>query len=228
MKRQKFQRSVDVFLWAVGFATCLLCILALVASALLSQNVAPYGGQPGKWMTVGGVHTFVLDTPLFSTAAVPITALPEPKGWEWDGPFSKKAEYKITWGKLGLWSANAVAGALWGGREAYHADLRVFEKKWGVDEYSFFGSRAWERNYEGNRYLNADGQPNPHKGDFGNTFRDYWHFSGATSRVLWVGTTFTIGAGKKQKLHHKLIDLAIGGAISATAGWATYSYLRYW
>lgn len=133
--------------------------------------------------------------------------------------------YKVTGDKVATWTGFAIGGAMWGGREAYHADLRVFEKKWGVDAYSFFGSQAWQRNYEGNRYRNKDGSINAHKPEIGNSLRDYWHFSGAASRTLWIGGTFIIGA-KNQKLKHKLIDMAIGSAISVTSAWATYNYLR--
>jgi hypothetical protein len=139
----------------------------------------------------------------------------------------KKAttHYRITWGKVGLWSGMGVAGAMWGARETYRADPSVFERRWGVDEYSFFGSKAWERNYQGNRYRNADGGTNPHKPEWGNTYRDYWHFSGFYSRAITVGAAFTIGAGK-QKLKYKLLDMLIGSAVSSTSGWATYKYLR--
>lgn len=135
--------------------------------------------------------------------------------------------YRVTPGKIAVWTGFGIAGAMWGSREAYHADLRVFEKKFGVDEFSFFGSQAWQRNYVKNRYRNADGSLNGHKPEWGNTFRDVWHFNGAASRAIWVTGTFTIGAGK-QKMKHKLIDMLIGSAVSSTAGWASYNYLRYW
>lgn len=133
--------------------------------------------------------------------------------------------YRITSGKVAVWTGYGIAGSLWGAREAYHADLRIFEKKFGVDPYSFWGSQAWQRNYMNNRYRNEDGSLNPHKPEWGNTFRDYWHFSGATSRMIWIGGTFTLGAGK-QPLKHRIIDLLIGSAISTTAAWGTYTYLR--
>lgn len=133
--------------------------------------------------------------------------------------------YKVTPAKVATWVGFGIAGATWGAREAYHADPTVFEEKWGVDEYSFFGSKAWERQYTGNRYYNAAGGINPHKTEWGNTFRDFWHFSGASSRVLWLGGTFTIGAGK-QPLKHKLLDLGIGLVCSSVSGFATYQYLR--
>lgn len=130
--------------------------------------------------------------------------------------------YRITTAKIATWTGSAIGGAVWGAREAYHADLQVFEKKWGVDEYSFFGSKAWERNYISGRYYEGNTLKKP---EFMNVTRDFWHFSGATSRVFLVGTTFTIGASK-QKFTHKLADLGISLGIGALSGFAAYKYLR--
>lgn len=133
--------------------------------------------------------------------------------------------YRITPGKVAVWTGYAVAGAVWGAREAYHADPAIFEKRWGVDEYSFFGSEAWQRNYEGNRYAGPDGSINPHKGDFGNTFRDVHHFAGVSHNVLVIGCTFGLATGK-QKVRHKLLDAALGMVIRSAVSNLTYNYLR--
>lgn len=150
--------------------------------------------------------------------ATPPLKIKSPVGKFFDG-------YKITPGKVATWTGYAAAGALWGAREAYHADPHVFEKKWGVSEYSFFGSQAWQRNYQGNRYQSPDGGVNPHKGDLGNTFRDVHHFAGASHTLMVVGCTFGLAAGK-QKLRHKFLDLGIGLIVRSAASWATYNYLR--
>lgn len=133
--------------------------------------------------------------------------------------------YRITPGKVSAWLGYATAGVWWGMREAYHADNHVFETKFGVGPYSFWGSEAWQRQYEGNRYETADGKLNDHKAEWGNTFRDVHHFSGQNHNLLVIGCTFGIGIGK-QKWRHKLLDVAIGLAIRSTASWATYNYLR--
>lgn len=110
-------------------------------------------------------------------------------------------------------------------REAYHADPYIFEKKWRVDEYSFWGSKQWERKYVGNRYL-TDGVPNKMKSQmFGNFGRDFWHSSGYTSGLFVIGGTFTIG-NSKQKTGHKLIDMGIGSLMFLGFSKLTYNLLR--
>lgn len=135
---------------------------------------------------------------------------------------SQKPKYRITFGKVATWTGYSIAGVAWGMREAYHADPFVFEVRWGATPRSFFGSRAWERNYYGNIYY--DGAK--HKPELGNSFRDVYHFTGLLSRGLWVGTTFAIGSGKKQNMKHKLLDVAIGGVVSSLSANFTYRYLR--
>lgn len=84
------------------------------------------------------------------------------------------AQYKITTKKILIWTSFSVAGSIYGAREAYHKNKFVFEQKWGVDEYSFWGSKQWERNYIGNRYLTLDGRVREHKSEtFGNFGRDF-------------------------------------------------------
>lgn len=134
-------------------------------------------------------------------------------------------KYRVTWGKVATWAGFGVSGSVWGAREAYHADLKVFEKKWGVSPYSFFGSKAWERQYKTNRYYTPDGQVNPHKPEFFNTIRDFWHSSGVLSRSGTVCVTFIIG-GSKQPLKHRLLDMAIGSAVGVVSASVTYGALR--
>lgn len=134
-------------------------------------------------------------------------------------------QYKITPKKILTWSTFAAGGTIWGMREAYHADPYIFEKKWGVDEYSFWGSKQWERKYVGNRYL-TDGVPNKMKSQmFGNFGRDFWHSSGYTSGLFVIGGTFTIG-NSKQKFTHKLIDMSIGSLVFLGFSKLTYNLLR--
>ncbi len=139
-------------------------------------------------------------------------------------PYAEK--YQFTWGKAGVWLGDAVAGTLWAGRERYHANPYIFESRWGVDPYSFFGSKAWERNYVGNRYQGSDGSKNAHKPEWGNSFRDIHHFTGASSRLLLVGGTFVLAANHKQRLRHRVIDRALGMLVFSATASATYSLLR--
>lgn len=137
-----------------------------------------------------------------------------------------QTRYRLTWAKFGLWAANAGAGAIMGGREAYHADPTVFERKFGAKPLGFFGSRQWERNYHGNSYLNSGGFKNPHKTEiFGNFGRDYWHTSRYVYTATYVGTAFTMGCSK-QPLKHKVLDLLIQSCVFSLSASLSYQILR--
>jgi len=132
------------------------------------------------------------------------------------------AQYKITIPKIIAWSTFVKGGMVYGARETYHADTRIFEKKWGVDPYSFWGSKQWERNYVGNRYhINAI-----HKDEmFGNFGRDFWHTSGYVSGGFVLTGTFIIGSSK-QKVTHKIIDLGIGSFLFLISSSLTNKLLK--
>ena len=122
-------------------------------------------------------------------------------------------------GKRIVWASYIVAGVLHGGREAYHAEPTVFEKRFGVSETSFFGSKQWVRQYQ-------DSNPElPHKNNLFNGFRDYWHFSGATTKYLLIGGAFTIGHSK-QPLKYKILDTLLGFAGFSLTANLTYNILR--
>ena len=42
----------------------------------------------------------------------------------------------------------AIAGLIWGFREYQHKDLACFEKAFGANKQSFFGSESWKRKYK--------------------------------------------------------------------------------
>ncbi len=122
-------------------------------------------------------------------------------------------------GKRAVWIAFAVAGILHGGREAYHAEPTVFEKRFNARPQSFFGSEQWKRNY-------YDRNPElPHKPNIWNSARDYYHFSGFTAKTVWIGGAFTIGMSK-QPMKYKLLDLLIGTLITSGTASLTYNILR--
>lgn len=122
-------------------------------------------------------------------------------------------------GKRAVWIAYAAAGILHGSREAYHAEPTVFEKRFGVGAQSFFGSEQWKRNYF-NR--NPD---NGHKPNIFNPVRDYYHFSGAATKAIWIGGAFVLGMSK-QPMKYKLLDLLIGTLITSGTASLTYNLLR--
>lgn len=135
-------------------------------------------------------------------------------------------QYDFNLCKIGGWALMGAAGWCHGWTDAYHADNKVFEKAWGVDQYSFWGSKAWERNYETGRYYKPDGGVNRHKNNLGNTFRDVWHAGNAAQKVFLVGGTFTLATSKKQKFWHKALDVVIGMGCYTFAAREAYN-IRY-
>jgi hypothetical protein len=121
--------------------------------------------------------------------------------------------------KRWVWGGYLVAGVLHGGREAYHAESTVFEKRFGVSSTSFFGSEQWKRNYYGN-------SPElPHKPNIWNTFRDYYHFSSTAHTTILVSGAVLIGTGK-QPTKYKVLDALIAITIRSAAASLTYNALR--
>jgi len=123
-------------------------------------------------------------------------------------------------GKRAVWIAYAMAGILHGGREAYHAESTVFEKRFNAAPLSFFGSQQWKR-----QYYNRDPETQAHKPNALNGFRDYWHFSGASTKYILIGGAFTIGASE-QPTKYKIIDTLIAFAGFSVSASLTYTLLR--
>ena len=122
-------------------------------------------------------------------------------------------------GKRIVWISYFAAGVLHGGREAYHAEATVFEKRFNARPQSFFGSEQWKRNY-------FDRDPDSgHKPNIWNSARDYYHFSHLASSTIWVGGAFTIGMSK-QPMKYKLLDLLISALITSGSASLTYNLLR--
>ena len=137
-----------------------------------------------------------------------------------------ETNYKITGGKVALCTGYCVLGALWGAREAYHRDPAVFEKlDWNG---AFWSHNAWFT-----QQYNENGQ---HKFELGNTFRDFWHFSG-TMRWGVPALSFVVGFsdkreyvkfklfGKQRRVDGRVVTMlgcTLGSVISASG---TYQYL---
>lgn len=123
-------------------------------------------------------------------------------------------------GKRAVWIGYAVAGILHGGREAYHAENTVFEKRLNAAPLSFWGSEQWKR-----QYFDRDPENQAHKPEIWNSLRDYWHFSHTASSAIWVSGAFVMGVSK-QPLKYRLLDAAIAGIITSTFASTTYELLR--
>lgn len=122
-------------------------------------------------------------------------------------------------GKRAVWISYAIAGILHGGREAYHAEPTVFEKRFNAAPLSFFGSEQWKR-----QYYNRDPE-GIHKPNIWNPARDYYHFAGAATKGIWIGGAFALGASK-QPVKYRVLDVLIGGVITSATASLTYNLLR--
>lgn len=118
---------------------------------------------PGCW----GV-TELSDSDRVALRLYPSADLVQPLKWYDFSTYKLKGQ-----GKRIVWISYAVAGILHGGREAYHAEPTVFEKRLNAAPLSFFGSEQWKR-----QYYNRDPENQAHKPNIWNPIRDYYHFSG--------------------------------------------------
>jgi hypothetical protein len=188
--------------------TKLLCILAFIL-VCLSLNAQKQNPCSGCWG--------ITEIPALSDSdrvALRLYSSEAPLKWYDFKTYRFKGQ-----GKRAVWISYAIAGILHGGREAYHAEPTVLEKRFNAGPLSFFGSEQWKRNY-----FNRDPE-NGHKPNLFNPVRDYWHFAGAATKTIWIGGAFTIGMGK-QPMKYKLLDLLIGTLITSGSASLTYNLLR--
>jgi hypothetical protein len=183
----------------------LLCIAFILVC--LSLNAQPCTGCWG-----------IAEIPILSDSdRVALRLYPSEKPLKW---YSFKTYKFKGQKKQWVWGGYLIAGVLHGGREAYHAEPTVFEKRFNAKPLSFFGSEQWKRNY-----FDRDPENQSHKPNIWNPVRDYYHFSGAATKTVWIGGAFTIGMGK-QPMKYKLLDLLIGTLITSGSASLTYNLLR--
>ena len=182
----------------------LLCILAL----FFLCNLSAQNPCTGCWGTTSIPVLSDIDR-----AALRLSS-PEKMKWYDFSTYKFKGE-----GKRAVWVSYAVAGILHGGREAYHAEPTVFEKRFGVSSTSWFGSEQWRRNY-------VDLDPSKkHKPNAFNTFRDYYHFSSTAHTTILVSGAVLIGTSK-QPIKYKVVDALIAIGLRSAAASLTYNMLR--
>lgn len=186
----------------------------LAALSAFSQNVAPYGGKPGKWVSANGTYSFILDEPLFANPSPAIVG-----GVELNLPKPERPGYNFRGAKIAglaiISSASFVDGVL----EGYQFDgRRSFERKFGADPEGFWGSQSWRKVY-------VDG--NPEKG-FRSKFHknagalDFYHVADDFRKwgYLSGGAVFVLGA-KGQDWKKCLLDFGIvfvSSSLSKRAG----------
>jgi hypothetical protein len=180
---------------------CVMLFLLACLSLNAQKNCATCWGQN--------------DTPELTTQDKQALRLYSKLNWYDFSTYRLKGE-----GKRAVWIAYAVAGVLHGGREAYHAESTVFEKRFNAAPLSFFGSEQWKR-----QYFDRDPENMPHKPEIWNSARDYWHFSHTAGATLWVSGAFILGASK-QPLKYRLLDGVIAGIITSAFASTTYELLR--
>jgi len=77
----------------------------------------------------------------------------------------------------------ALAGLLWGMREYYHKNPKVFDVLWKVKPISFFGSQSWKLKYKD--YDNGDTRPAfPLAKVF--PVNDFWHSASYVFKLLLI------------------------------------------
>jgi glutathione S-transferase len=80
-----------------------------------------------------------------------------------------------------------LAGSLHGGREAFHADPYIFEKRFGVADISFFGSLSWLRKYPVFDHTRKERE-------FYTAFSDFWHVAGWMGKCCLIASSLLISS----------------------------------
>lgn len=138
---------------------------------------------------------------------------------------SAQAQYRITRAKLAGWGMVAVAGAADGMVEGYEFDRRKsFERKYGVSQTGYFGSKSWKRAYK-------DGvQANGFKSDFVRIMgaQDFYHHADDLRKIGYLSGGVVIGMQhrKNTKKWHTVADFAIGFAVSSLTKSAAMWWIR--
>jgi len=192
----------------------LLCILAFILVCLSMNAQTQINQTPNPCSGCWGQNA-VIDKDSSIWVLVPLKErILKPLKW-YDFSTYKFKGQKKQW----VWGGYLVAGILHGGREAYHAEPTVFEKRFGVSSTSWFGSEQWRRNYE-------DLDPSKkHKPNAFNTFRDYYHFSSTAHTTILVSGAVLIGTSK-QPIKYKVLDTLIAIGLRSAAASLTYNLLR--
>jgi len=190
----------------------LLCIIAFIWVCLSLNAQTKINQTPNPCSGCWGINSI----PELSDSDRVALRLYQPEKLKW---YSFKT-YKFKGNKKQwVWGGYLIAGILHGGREAYHAEPNVFEKRFGVSKTSWFGSEQWRRNY-------VDLDPaKKHKPNVFNTFRDYYHFSSTAHTTILVSGAVIIGTSK-QPVKYKVLDTLIAIGIRSAAASLTYNLLR--
>lgn len=120
------------------------------------------------------------------------------------------------------YTGNVLSGICSGTTNAYHADPTIFERRFHVSPYSFFGSESWQRNYTNNRYLPYKQHKHELLGNFG---RDVWHTSRTLDKV-YLFTSLPLPYLKPRPLHNKILSSLIGITLNVSSSYLTYKLLR--
>ena len=134
-------------------------------------------------------------------------------------------QYRITRAKIAGWGIVAVAGAADGLVEGYSIQYRKsFERKYGVSQTGYFGSKSWKRAYK-------DGvQANGFKSDFVRITgaQDFYHHADDLRKIGYLSGGVVIGTQHKKntKKWHTVADFAIGFAVSSLTKSASMWWIR--
>lgn len=111
------------------------------------------------------------------------------------------------------------AGLLHGGREAMHAQPRVFEDWLSVSSTSFFGSQSWLRKY-------VDCDPNRPVRKFYTGISDYWHVAAWMQKMCIIAAILIAVWPSDVRPYWIIVSVMVALVESAGAS-VSYKWLRY-
>lgn len=112
-----------------------------------------------------------------------------------------------------------LAGVLHGGREAQHAQPKVFELRFGVSSKSFFGSLSWVRKYEGFDAKNKERK-------WLTSFSDYWHVAAWGQKLCIIAAVLIATCPDACRPYWWAIGAGVS-ILESMAASVAYKYLRY-
>ena len=134
--------------------------------------------------------------------------------------------YKSDYLALGL---AVLGGIVNGAHEAYEADRRIFEKEWGVQPQSWWGSESWKRKYS--NYDAGDKSPAFWQSQDGLVWVTDFDHAGEDFVFLASGASLSIISWNSAKRKYKWWEIGARFLIVTSAHIAaskiTYNTLRY-
>lgn len=136
-------------------------------------------------------------------------------------PADAPLPYRVTMGKAAGFGLCFLGGFVHGMREAYHAEPKVFELRFGAKPDGFFGSESWKR-----KYHDYDGGNAVERSVLFTPVSDFWHVSAWVEKGYYLTGTAVVVLGERRRWTHYVADVAISFVAASLGSAISYRALR--